>query len=379
MLELNQSRIFSYARPISVLKNLDQQGQRSMLPENEYLSIVKPNVYTAPGYDPNKLLDELLLKVHGTGGHIEQSLNYVDPVSARAWMKIAQHQDYQAHISQSSLPIASVVESIRDALLDSDNWDKESLEVVLLGPADAKKEIQLVKGILEEIMGLKSLYICLIDISQPLLHIAKERVASAFLEEPNIFLLGVEGDFRHLPLYRDLFYKPPRNKKTRLIVMLGYTFSNLSSEIEFVRDSLGSFRAGDMFLADFGIAFAPAKDREQILEKDPYLQSENHRWRKSVEEFIIGPFKRYREGCKYVEFSPMLDNTLCPVDGSYCIELRVTAVGHDESEHSFRTHRIKRYDPKKLVEAVCAEGWEVRNGWVYGPQQDRALSLWRKR
>ncbi len=229
MLELNQSRLFSYARPSHILQNLDQQGRKPVLQENEYLSIVKPNVYTAPGYDPNKLLDELLLKVHGPGGHIEQSLNYVDPVSARAWMKIAQHQDYQAHISQSSLPIASVVESIRDALLDSDNWDKESLEVVLLGPADAKKEIQLVKGILEEIMGLKSLYICLIDISQPLLHIAKERVASAFLEEPNIFLLGVEGDFRHLPLYRDLFYKPPRNKKTRLIVMLGYTFSNLSS------------------------------------------------------------------------------------------------------------------------------------------------------
>ena len=345
--------------------------------ENDYLTYLKPTGYQVPGYDPIKLVDELTQCVRGQGGHLEQTLTYVDPRSAQSWLTIARQQDYQN--SQNGVPMESIVESIRDALLETTDWDQKSLEVVVLGPGDAHKEIRLIQGIKEGIPQLKSLYICLLEISQALLDHAERNVINAFKNEENIFLLSVPGDFRRIPRYHELFFKPPRNKRKRLIVMLGYTFSNLDSEIEFIRYSLGGFREGDMFLADYGLSiFAPAHDKEQLLEKDPYLQG-TQRWRKTVEEFIVGPFKRHREDCEYIEFTPVLDHTLCIVGGSYCVELKVTAVDRDGSETNFSVHRIKRYHARQLVQAVCAEGWSNRNGWIYGPLQDRALTLWQKR
>ncbi len=344
---------------------------------NDYLTYLKPTGYRVPGYDPVKLMDDLLIRVAGNGGHIEQTFTYVDPWSAHSWLTIAQHHDYQS--AQNGVPLESIVESVHDALLETPDWDKESLEVIILGPGDGKQEIRLLQKLKEGIPKLKQLYVCLVEISQELLAHAERNIVNAFKDEEDVFLLSVAGDFLHLPHYHDLFFKAPRNQRKRLIVMLGATFSNLDAELHFVRDSLAGFRTGDMFLADFGLSvYAPAHEKEQIQAKDPYLYG-TQRWKKTLEDFILGPFKRHRQDHEYIEFTPILDDTFCPVKGSYCIEMRVTIVCKDSSEKNFRVHRVKRYDGKQLVKAICAEGWSTRNGWVYGSQQERALTLWQKR
>jgi len=343
---------------------------------NDYLKYLKPTGYHISGYDPFKLMNELRVRVIGNGGRIEQSLSYMDPWSARSWLSVANHPDYQN--AQNGTPFHSVAESVRDTLIETPDWDKQSLEVIILGPGDCKQEIRLIQMIREQLPSIKQFYICLIEISQELLHCAESNLANAFKNESNVFVLSVPGDFTHLPQYHELFFTPYRSQRKRLLVMLGATFANLDSEIEFVRHSLGGFRTGDMLLADFGLTvYGPAHDKEQIQAKDPYLQS-NNRWKSTLEEFIVGPFKRLREDYKHIDFSPTLDETFCVVKGSYCIEMKVTVTCKDESKKIFYVHRVKRYDGKQLVKAVCAEGWNTRNGWVYGSYQERALNLWQK-
>lgn len=345
--------------------------------DNDYLKYLKPTGYRVSGYDSMKLMDDLRIRISGNGGKIEQSYTYIDPWSARSWLTIAHQVDYQN--VQSVTPLDSVVESIHDALLETIDWDHHSLEVIVLGPGDAKQETRLLQTIKAKIPQIQKLYICLVEISKELLECAEKNITAAFKDESHVHLLSVPGDFLHLPHYNELFFKSPRNKRKRLLVMLGGTFSNLDSELEFVRNSLGGFHPGDMFLADFGLnIYAPANDKEQILSKDPYIQG-NPKWKKTLEEFIIGPFRRHRDDYEYIEFTPVLDETFCPVKGSYCIEMKVTVICKDGSEKVFRAHRVKRYDGKLLVKAVCAEGWNTRNGWVYGSQQERALNLWQKR
>lgn len=346
--------------------------------ENQYLTTIKPRGYRAPGYDPIKLLDQLHGKVTGTGGLIEQTFSYVDPMSARDWMNIVKQQDYQIHTSSGSIPLNEAVDAIKLGLAEPP-WDGKTLEVVLLGAADARKEIRLIRGILDTFPELQGLYVCLLDISQPLLAVAEENVANAFKDEENVHILSVEGDFLELPRYHDLFFKPPRNEMRRIFVMLGYTFSNLKSELEFVRYSLGSFNPGDLFITDYGIAFGPAKDKELLMEKDPYLQPNNHRWRQSFKEFIAGPLQRYRKDVEEIDFNPTLDNGLTVVDGSYCVDMSVTVISKDSSRHIFHMGRVKRYDTNKLVAAVCDQGWDQITGWTYGNSNDRGLYLWRKK
>lgn len=345
---------------------------------NRYKRIIKPTVYRAPGFDPVGMFEELIAKVQGNGGHIEQTLSYIDSCSAYEWMKIAQQHAYQSYGAETSIPYSSIAESVYDSLLDTPEWDGKSLEVILLGAGDAQKEIRLVRALLDGIPKLENLSVCLVDVSQPLLSMAERNVTKAFPKESNVDIYSVEGNFLHFQRYKDLFQDPPGTRLVRFVVLLGFTFGNLDSEIEFIRNSLGGFKKGDMFLTDFGFVEAPASDLEGIKRKDPYVQPKNPLWKKTVGAFITCPFRKHRVNHEYVEFRPIVDNTLCVIEGSYCIELRVVVVGKDGSEHVFLPHRVKRHDAEKLVHAVCDRGWEARKGWTYDYQQKCGLYLWKR-
>lgn len=61
------------------------------------------NCWLAPGFEPLQMLRELVQQLSGSGGHIEQSLLYLDPMSAACWCAIADQEDYAS--VQRKMPI----------------------------------------------------------------------------------------------------------------------------------------------------------------------------------------------------------------------------------------------------------------------------------
>jgi hypothetical protein len=168
--------------------------------------------------------------------------------------------------------------------------------------------------------------------------------------------------------------------------MFGNTFANLDNEITFVRDSLSCFAEGDLLLLAVPLACAPADDPAEILKKDPRLsgrlpsslrgiQSNYDRWLKSL---FVGNIPGVKE--EDIDLTTALDTTSCVIRGSYAAEVRALVRIGRSREKEFSVLRIKRYDRKKMIEAIEPQGWDHVDSSVYAEEHHpRLLVLFRKR
>ncbi len=316
------------------------------------------NCWLAPGFEPLKMLKELVMQVNGRGGHIEQSHMYLDHMSAACWCAIADQEDYaQAY---SGIPVDRAAAQILSCAGGA------GLDVLSLGCGDGKLDVRLVQHLLGRVEhGDLRLY--LLDISQPLLSVAYKHAADTLADRRGVSICAIQGNFHHLPRYTQLLYTPERAHRRRVVTMFGGTFANLENEIFFIRNSLVGFATGDLLLLDMPLTFAPVEQPDEIRRNDPRLKGGNGLgWQRKDEDFLTGPIRRYARDVTSVDLDVELDTTSCPVPGSYSVEVLARVKSATGGEREFSVFRFKRYDALKLIKCLKQLGWDPVDGWRYG-------------
>lgn len=308
------------------------------------------NCWIAPGFSALRMLGDLIAKANAAGGSIEQSLLYLDHASAAAWCALTGNSAYVT-ATTSLLPEKVIRSVLRRA-------DSAPLDVIALGCGSARREVALCRSLIEESGGV-DLRLYLLDISQPLLSEAYAYAAESLEMHPHVSVTAVQGNFHDLPRYGALLYRAEHSHRRRLITMLGYTFGNLDNELRWVADTLAPFARGDLFLIDVQRGYAPASDANAIRRNDPGLQPGAQSLRqREIEQFILGPLRRYRQGGAA---SAELRNELgsaCVVPGSYQIE-QCAYLSGDGATRRFVLIKARRYSIPELAQAMADLGWHM--------------------
>lgn len=312
-----------------------------------------------PGFDPTAISDKLESIFKGEGGAIEQTGLYIDPSSGSRWYAVANQSDYFE--SRAGRPYKDIANHISHYFLKGIS----TLDVFALACGDGKNETNLTQSLL---VYIKPLNLFLVDVSQSLLNIAyihAKAILGPIMKDRIFTVQGTMHDFAE-GNYTDLYQPQPLGSR-RLITMLGYTFGNLESELQFVRNSLAGFAKGDLLLLDINLVFAPADSPEQVKRKDPRLAHKHASdWDDAYTKFLSNTISRYCEGVEKIEFIQELDNSACTVPGSYCIAMRAKISTQDGRVRTFKLLHDKRHDIAKLVEAMESIGWLASTGWAYG-------------
>ncbi len=304
-----------------------------------------PNWYISPGFDSVSMLTELSTHLNGGGGAMEQTYVYLDHQSALDWIQLCNTPKYIAF--RDSFPHEETAVRIREVI------GQAGLDVIALGPGDAKTEVRLVQSILEESQR-PNIRFYLLDASQPLLSRGFRHAMDSFGDQPGVFCCGIQGNFHHLPRYMQLHYTPARSHRRRLYTLLGATLGNLDQEPQFFRHALSGAVAGDLLLFDVEYSQIESNDPKEILKRDPAfaapVASENQRW-------LEGPFRRYCRELQSVSFSLGLD-TDRPLPGSYGIQFqaKVQLLGGQTKE--FCMFQVRRYQPQSLIDSLRGLGWQ---------------------
>lgn len=315
------------------------------------------NCWIAPEYDSIKLIRELVSKLNGSGGQIEQTHLYIDPASAAAWCRITAQDAWSR--GKEVVPYWSLAREVRHAVGDHE------LDIIGLGAGQARDEARLAQSLLRD-ENMTNLRLFLLEISQPLLAEGYRHAAELLADLP-VFVYALQGNFHNLPMYMGRL-RTPRPRR-RLLCMFGYTFPNLDNELLFLRNSLGGFAEGDLLLIDLPVACGSPDNPEEIYANDPRLSKSlphsSPSLERRVEEFLKGPFRRHVPGLRSIRLDTTLDLASCPIPGSYAVDWRVTIATDRPGEHSFSIYHSKRYNPTLLDEAMAANGWHLLQSWAY--------------
>ncbi len=330
------------------------------------------NCWLAPGFEPIKMLRELVQQINGSGGHIEQSNLYLDHMSAACWCAIADQEDYA--MAQRSMPIDRAAAAISGFV------GSAGIDVLGLGCGDAKHEVRLIQHLLEQ-GHPADLRLYLLDISQPLLSVAYKHAADSLSGRCGVQVSAVQGNFHHLQRYSHLLYDAQRAHRRRVICLFGGTFANLENELLFIRHSLVGFTGGDLLLVNTSLIAAPVDCPQEIHRLDPRLSGRiPPGWQQRYDEWLTGPLLRYGRDVADIEFSSVLDTSWCPVPGSYAVEVRARVRSAAGRERSFSLFRFKRHEALRLLECMKELGWDPVDGWRYGDDPGaRLLYLFRRR
>lgn len=333
-----------------------------------------PNCWIAPGFNALDQLHEMLRELNGQGGHIDQTHLFLDHISAAGWHALA---------TQASFVPARTAMPLDRAAVEIMNSGGSGYDVIALGPGDGRDEVRLALHLLDAPRP-SDLSLFLLDISQPLLSVAFEHATEVLAGRKGVSVTAVQGNFHHLPRYRQLLHMSRRSHRRRLVAMLGYTFTNLLNEPLFIRNSLGGFGPGDLMLLNVGLACAPADRPDEIRKKDPRLSGRLplslSRFQGDVyHEWLIGPIRRYVKDVKDITITTELDVASCPVPGSYAAVVRAKVALADGDTRTFSVIYLKRYDEEKFVDCFRREGWDPVAGWHYGTGHPSLLYLFRKR
>jgi transcriptional regulator with XRE-family HTH domain len=353
----------------------DLFGRAALAPLDASDATLSLNCWLAPEFDSLGMVRDLVQQLRGRGGHVEQTYLYLDHLSAAAWCAMASQEGYA--LARAAMPLDRVAAAIQRSTAGS------GLNLIGLGAGDGKDEVKLAQHLLGGGNGPGDLRLYLLDISQPLLSTAYRTAADALADRRGVAVFAIQGNFHHLPRYTQLLYRPERSERRLVATMFGNTFANLENEIRFVRSSLVGFRPGDLFLLNVPLTCAPADDPDEIRRKDPRLSgrlpSSLAELQSHYDEWITGPLRRYLAGVKDIELTTVLDTASCPIPGSYAAEVRATVRLTSGEEKQFSVYQSKRYDEKKLVEALRREGWDPVEGWRYAEEHHpRLLYLFQK-
>ena len=313
------------------------------------------NCWFAPEYDSIKMARDMMQALNANGGHVEQTYMYIDAASAAAWCAVTEQDAWLA--AQAIMPISEAVRYIKDEI------GEQALDVIALGPGEAREEVRVVQTLVEE--HVENVRLFLLDISQPLLSAGYKHAAQVLGDLRGVEVYAIQGNFHNLPRYTGLFQGTGR----RLCCMFGGTFSNLDNELMFLRNTLSVFSEGDMLLLNLPTVYAPANDPAAILQRDRVFARRSSDGSSTpaprMQEFVGGVFKRHVRGLRGVRLEPCLDTNACPVPGSYAVDVRAHVRLMRGAEREFSTYYSRRYDPEGLNEFMAENGWKPVRYWRY--------------
>lgn len=320
------------------------------------------NFKPARGFDGLARAARLEATLQGTGGHIDQSYLYSDPLNAQRYLEIA--KNYRG------LPLKEAAAAIEHRC-------QEPLSVVALGCGHARHETELVENLVRhepDPDSEPSLEFYLVDSSISLLT-EGYRYASDYLARYDVPITAIEGDFAELPSFSDCFnVRGPRRK---VFTLIGYTIANLDNEISFLREGLLVATRGDFLLLDFGTADTKLKKTKRATE-DPVsklLASGATPRNNRLLAFLAGPVTRHFGDAVTMEVSAVNDAGAIPK--SYAIECWVNVMT-PAGPKRFNTASWRRYDADELVSAFARQGWFLVNKWAFGPERPSLLALFQR-
>jgi transcriptional regulator with XRE-family HTH domain len=335
------------------------------IPDQQRLA---PNWYISPGFDSVSMIDDLAQVMNGSGGSIEQTYVYLDHKSALDWIQLCNTPSYVA-ICRDGFPYRESAKTIREVL------GPVGVDVIALGPGDGKTEVRLVQRLIAEYEE-PNVRFYLLDISQPLLSRAFKHAVDTFIDEPGVFVCGIQGNFHHLPRYAQLHYTPARSHRRRIYTMLGSTVANLDHEPMFFQTAFTGAAPGDLLLFDVDYGFTTLPDAAEIQRCDPALRKPipdlHQRW-------LGGPIHRYCQDAQSVTFSYRID-TNRPLVGSYGLQFIATVGLPGKRTKEFCMAQSRRYQPGSMVECLRKLGWESLGVFPFSGSETRprGLFLFRK-
>ena len=316
----------------------------------------------AERFDPVQLALDLIRLVNGSGGIVEQTYLYLDEPSAADWLSVCSTESFTESYRKTR-PVGAVAAEVAQLV------GELPLDINALGPGDGKSEVALI-GQLRDLLPVSEMRLHLLDISHSLL-VAACNLAVRTFQDRHINVLALCGDFHKLHLYEPLLAGANAHTRRRLHTLLGYTLSNLDSELGFL-DSLAAGSApGDLCLVDLQTAVASPDQPDEIKAKDSLFNTAPPR---AYADWLTGPIRRYGGDVLEVTLEQELC-TECSVPGSYEINL----IAHVElvtgQRKGFVVGRFKRHDPTRLAEALRARGWSVESVRLYGEPTGKGAAL----
>lgn len=332
-------------------------------PNNDSFS---PNSWFSPEYDPVRLGLELVRMVNSpSGGHLEQTYQYLDAQSAAAWITLANSGRY-AQAYRAACPLDRVAARAAQIVKPS------AVDVIALGSGDGRAEVRFTQHLLDQLPAGSQLRLKLLDISHALLGTAY-RHAVDLLEPREVQIHTLHADFHHLVRYPELHYRPTgAPPRPRIFLLLGNTLANVDNELRFFQQLHESAVAGDLVVVDCQLAAAPADRPDEIRRLDGTIREgkpspEHAAW-------LSGPFRRHGRDVADVQISVELRQQ-CAVPGSYEADLVATVRGSDGSVRRFSSWRGRRYDPERLAACLRELGWEKELLLRYGPDGKEAAAV----
>lgn len=326
------------------------------------------NSWMSPEYDPVRLGLELVRMVNSpSGGHLEQTYQYLDSQSAAAWITLANSGRY-AQAYRAACPLDRV--AARAAQL----CEPSVVDVIALGAGDGRAEVRFSQHLLDHLPTNSPLQLKLklLDISHALLGSAY-RHAVDLLEPRGVQIQTLHADFHHLVRYPELHYTAPGSmRRPRVFLMLGNTIANVDNELRFFQQLYDSAAPGDLAVVDCQLVAAPSDRPDEIRRLDGTIRD----GKPSVEHaaWLAGPFRRHCHNVKDVEISVELRQQ-CAVPGSYEADAVAKVHSFDGTTRRFSAWRVRRYDPERLATSLRELGWEKELLLRYGPDGKSAAAV----
>jgi len=322
------------------------------------------NCYIPPGYEPLRMVQQLVRILNGPGGHIEQTYTYLEHRSAIAYMALGHDPAYVARY-RAIYPFAELARRI------GEECGQTPLKVIALGPGDGNLEVRFVQQLLGEITR-PDIELVLFDISQPLLNAAYQHALDTFGEQSPVHTLMMQGNFHDLAMYPQVTYAPAKSRRRRIYTMMGNTLANLDNEPRFFQHCMSHCLPGDFLVLDIRRRQAPLDSGEEAIKKaDPAFHNP---FPKPLAEWLSTPIRMHCPNLMVCELSYVLQ-TECPIPGSYSLDAVATVKLNNQAVRRFSMSRAKSYDDALLVQSLARFGWECVLSLPIGPQERAPVAM----
>ena len=322
------------------------------------------NCYIPPGYEPLRMVQQLVRMLNGPGGHLEQTYTYLEHRSAIAYMALGHDPNYVARY-RAIYPLAELAKRV------STDCGQTLLKVIALGPGDGNLEVRFVQQLLGELTK-PDIELLLFDISQPLLNAAYQHALDTFGEQSHVHTLLLQGNFHDLAMYPQISYAPSTGRRRRIYTMMGNTLANLDNEPRFFQHCMSHCQPGDFLVLDIRRRQAPLDASEDTIRRlDPVLHGP---FSKAHAEWLGTPIRMHCPDLTACDFAYVLQ-TQCPIPGSYALDAVATVKTRQGAVRRFSMSRFKSYDEALLVQSFARLGWECLLSLPIGPQEHAPLAM----
>jgi transcriptional regulator with XRE-family HTH domain len=344
-LQLSQSDVEGILRTNGRMTPIFQPVEHHVAPELNFLVM--------PEYDNTQMFLNFVQFLQGSGGHIEQTYLYLDPLSVLDYISMKKKLPcFQNKAATSFHEMAKRIMSKHDRF-----------EIVVLGSGDGQTAVQFIR-ILSEVQQEVDLDVILVDISQSLLTTAYHHSMQVLGKIPGIRIVALQGNFLQ---FQTLPPKPLRtDSRRRIVVLLGFTFSTLDQGFEFLANKLrGPLGELDFLLIDVLLAYG--KTDKEITDNDPLLRDALP---SSLRRWLERPLSHSLSGTARIRFQTNLDTRSLP--RSYLITINAVVESLQKDERVFSMLRIRRYEPKFFARQMELLGWTLVSD-IGKPPNDKSL------